>query len=52
MIHLRKAKIMKTRKNYKTIEILNRTELTITKGGKEENYIVVIIDGKEVRIYV
>ncbi|WP_281256414.1 hypothetical protein [Labilibaculum manganireducens] len=43
---------MKTRKNYKAIEVLNQNELTLVKGGEEGNYIIVIIDGKEVRIYV
>ena len=43
---------MKTKKDNKTIEILNQTELASTKGGDDRVYIIVIIDGKEVRIYV
>lgn len=43
---------MKTKKDSKTIEVINRNELALTKGGNEINYITVIIDGKGVLIYV
>ncbi|WP_289529554.1 hypothetical protein [Labilibaculum sp. K2S] len=43
---------MKTKKESKVIKELNRNELALTKGGNERAYIIVIIDGKEVRIYV
>ncbi|WP_262885053.1 hypothetical protein [Labilibaculum euxinus] len=43
---------MKTRKNYKAIKVMNRNELTLVKGGEDRDYYTVIIDGKEVRIYV
>ena len=43
---------MKTKKDSKTIEVLNRNELGHVKGGEDRDYYTVIINGKEVRIYV
>lgn len=43
---------MKTKDKYKAIEALNRSELVFVKGGDARDYYTVIIDGKEVRIYV
>lgn len=43
---------MKKRKNNKLLDLLSLKELTLTKGGDERDYYTVIIDGKEVRIYV
>ncbi len=43
---------MKTRKSSKAIEELSRNELTLVKGGENRDYVIVIIDGEEVRIYV
>jgi hypothetical protein len=51
MVHFIKVKIMK-KKDRKAIEELSRKELSLIKGGEDRKYTVVIIDGKEVRIYV
>ncbi|WP_180335783.1 hypothetical protein [Labilibaculum filiforme] len=49
---LKKVKIMKTKKDSKAMEVLNRNKLGQVKGGEDRDYYTVIIDGKEVRIYV
>jgi hypothetical protein len=41
---------METKLN--AIEKLNRDELVQLKGGEGPDYVVVVIDGKEVRIYI
>ncbi|WP_262707813.1 hypothetical protein [Ancylomarina longa] len=43
---------MRTQKSSKAIEILSRNELTLVKGGEERDYIIVIVDGKKVKIYL
>lgn len=43
---------MKTDKKHKVIEMLNRNELALTKGGEERDYVIVVIDGEKVKIYV
>ena len=43
---------MQTRKSSKAIEELSRNELILVKGGENRDYVIVIIDGEEVRIYV
>jgi formate-dependent phosphoribosylglycinamide formyltransferase (GAR transformylase) len=43
---------MKIDKINKVIEMLNRDELALVKGGEERDYVIVVIDGVEVRIYV
>lgn len=39
-------------KKNKAIEVLNRNELALAKGGEGRDYYVIIIDGEEVRVYV
>jgi hypothetical protein len=43
---------MKTRKKSKAIEVLSRNEWALVKGGEDRDYVIVVIDGKEVRVYV
>nr|WP_275121046.1 hypothetical protein [Ancylomarina sp. DW003] len=43
---------MKTREKCKAIEVLSRKELLLVKGGEGRDYVIVIIDGEEVRLYV
>ena len=43
---------MKVDKMSKAIEVLNRDELGLVKGGEDRDYYTVVIDGAEVRIYV
>lgn len=43
---------MKIDKKNKAIEVLSQNELALVKGGEERDYVIVVIDGNEVRIYV
>ena len=43
---------MKTKKGSESFEILNKDELNKLRGGSERHYVVLIIDGKYVKIYI
>jgi len=52
MYHSLKVKEMKTKKDTKSFDILNQDELAQLKGGDDRYYVLVIIDGKYVKIYI
>ncbi len=52
MYYSLKVKKMETKKKSKSFDILNQDELAQLKGGESGDYVLLIINGQYVKIYL